>query len=135
MASYFATITNAAGEYTPVVRRAGTAASGGTVLALPSGELFPGTSTKLLGLAFDAAKRRALNYRSTTGNATFNINIVDDGSGNFTPELRVGGTAASGGTVLALPAGELFPDTDTLLLGLAIDVAKRRAQNDRSANG
>lgn len=140
MSSYYVNLTNdGAGVLTPVVRRAGTASSGGTALTLPTGELFAGTtqtSTKLIGLAFDAAARAVLNDFVSNPTATYYINVVDDGSGNFTPAARRGGTASSGGTALTLPNGELFAGataTTTKLLGLAIGSCKRAALNDRAA--
>ena len=68
--------------------------------------------------------------------ASYYINIVDDGNGVFTPTVRRGGTASSGGTALTIPTGELFAgttQTTTKLIGLAIDAAKRAAMNDRAA--
>ena len=61
------------GNFTPTARRNPTAASGGTTLTLPASELFAGTtqtSTKLLYLAIDAAKRRILDDYTQTAAAT-----------------------------------------------------------------
>jgi hypothetical protein len=104
-------------------------------LALPPSAFSPGnnTSTNLMYLAFDACKRRALNIRNASPTVTFNIDVIDNGSGVFSPVIRTGGTPASGGTVLTNPPGELFPGSTTPLLGLAADVCKRRALNDRAA--
>ena len=133
MATYGINIGNSGGALTPIVRRAPSVASGGTVLTIPSGELFPGTSTQWVGLAAGAAMRACLNDASVNGIAAYNITLTDDGSGNFTPTARRAGTAASGGTVVAIPSGELFPGTTTELLGLAIGAATRAVLNDRSA--
>jgi hypothetical protein len=140
MASYYLNITNdGTGLVTPVIRRGGTAASGGTALTLPAGELFSGsstaaTSTRLLGLAIDAAFRAMLNNMVSFPGSSYYINIVDDGVGNFTPSARRDGTASSGGTVLSTPNGELFPSTTTTRLeGLAVGELKRAALNDRAA--
>lgn len=140
MSSYFLNIVNdGTGVLTPAVRRGGTAASGGTALTLPKGELFAGTtatSTKLLGLAIDAAFRAVINDYVSNPTASYYINIADDGSGNFTPTAQRGGTASSGGTALTLPKGELFAGstaTTTKLTGLAVGALKRAALNDRAA--
>ena len=135
MSSYYLNIVNdGAGVFTPVVRRAGTATTSGTAVALPAGELFPGSTTKLLGLAIDAGFRAVANNLVSNPTASFYINVVDDGSGNFTPAVIRAGTASSGGTVLTLPLSELFPSTTTTkLLGLAVGALKRAALNDRAA--
>ncbi len=140
MASYYLNLTNDGnGVFTPVARRGGTASSAGTALTIPSGELFAGTtatSTKLLGLAIDAAGRAVLNDYVSNPTASYYINIVDDGAGNFTPTARRGGTASSAGTLLTLPSGELFAGTTattTKLSGLAIGALKRAILNDRAA--
>lgn len=142
MSSYYLNIANdGTGIFTPVVRRAGTASSGGTSLTLPYGELFAGTtqtSTKLIGLAVDAAFRAVINDLVSNPTSSYYINIVDDGAGNFTPTARRGGTASSGGTTLTLPAGELFAGsstaaTTTKLSGLAVGALKRAILNDRAA--
>lgn len=140
MSSYYLNIVNdGAGVLTPAVRRGGTAASAGTALTLPKGELFAGTtatSTKLLGLAIDAAFRAVINDYVSNPTASYYINIVDDGSGNFTPAAQRNGTASSAGTLLTLPNGELFAGstaTTTKLTGLAVGALKRAALNDRAA--
>lgn len=64
----------------------------------------------------------------------YHITLDDDGSGNITPTVRRGGTAASGGTALTLPSGELFPgSTTTKLIGLAVTACLRAIQNDKAA--
>lgn len=147
MSSYYLNIANdGAGVLTPTVRRGGTASSGGTAVTIPSGELFAGsstaaTSTKLIGLAIDAAFRAMINSYVSNPTQSFYINIVDDGASpqpNFTPTVRYGGTASSGGTVLTLPSGELFAGsstaaTTTKLTGLAVGALKRAILNDRAA--
>ena len=146
MSSYYLNITNdGSGVLTPVVRRGGTAASGGTTVALPAGELFAGsstaaTSTKLIGLAIDASFRALINNYVSNPTASYYINIVDDGNSpaNFTPTVLRGGTASSGGTALTLPSGELFAGsstaaTTTKLTGLAVGALKRAILNDRAA--
>lgn len=139
MSTYLLTISNAAGVLTPSVTRGGTPATGGTALTIPTGELFAGTtqtSTKLIGLAIDAAGRAVLNDFVSNPTSTYYITCTDDGSGNFTPVARRAGTASSGGTALSLPNGELFAGTTkttTLLTGLAIGALKRAAMNDRAA--
>lgn len=136
MSSYYITAANdGVGNFTPTVRRGGTAASAGTALTIPSGELFPGTSTKLLGLAIDSAFRAAINdfANAGTNSNSYSINIVDDGTGNFTPTARRNAVVASGGTLLTIPTGELFPGTTTKLTGLAVGAPKRAALNDRAA--
>lgn len=142
MSSYFLNLTNdGTGIFTPVARRAGTASSGGTALTLPYGELFAGataTSTKLIGLAIDCSFRAVINDLVSNPTASYYINIVDDGSGNFTPTARRGGTASSAGTALTLPSGELFAGsstaaTTTKLSGLAVGALKRAILNDRAA--
>ncbi len=140
MASYFLNIANnGSGVLTPVLRRGGTASSGGTALTLPTSELFAGTTqstTKFLGLAIDAAFRAVINDFVSNPTAAYYINIVDDGSGNFTPTARRAGTASSGGTVIAVPNSEFFAGTTastTKLTGLAVGALKRAALNDRAA--
>lgn len=147
MSSYFINIVNdGAGVLTPTAYRGGTASSGGTTVSLPAGELFAGsataaTSTKLLGLAIDAAFRAVINSYVSNPTQSYYINIVDDGATpqpNFTPTVRFGGTAASGGTALTLPKGELFAGsstaaTTTKLTGLAVGALKRAILNDRAA--
>lgn len=138
MASYFLNIVNdGTGVFTPVARRGGTAAAGGTALTIPSGELFAGTtatSTKLLGLAIDAAFRACINDLVSNPASSYYINVVDDGLGNFTPAAKRDATASSGGTALTLPGGELFPSTTaTKLSGLAVGSLKRAILNDRAA--
>jgi len=134
MSTYNITLANdGSGNITPTVRRIGTPASGGTLLTIPAGELFPGTTTLLLGLAGGAALRAALNSYATNPTGAYHITLTDNGTGVFTPLVRLGGTAASGGTVLTQPAGELFPGSTTLLMGLAGGSALRAALNDRSA--
>lgn len=146
MSSYYLNIANDGnGLFTPTVRRGGTASSGGSTLSLPAGELFAGsstaaTSTKLIGLAIDAAFRAVINDLVSNPTASYYINIVDDGASpsNFTPTARRGGTASSGGTALSLPAGELFAGsstaaTTTKLSGLAVGALKRAVLNDRAA--
>lgn len=142
MSSYYLNIANdGTGIFTPAAQRGGTASSAGTALTLPYGELFAGTtatSTKLIGLAIDAAFRAVINDLVTYPTSSYYINIVDDGSGNFTPTARRGGTAASGGTALTLPKGELFAGsstaaTTTKLSGLAVGALKRAILNDRAA--
>tara|TARA_R110000868_G_scaffold1850_2_gene14783 strand:+ start:352 stop:774 length:423 start_codon:yes stop_codon:yes gene_type:complete len=65
-ASYYINIVDSPTDtFTPAIRRAGTASSGGTALTIPGAELFPGTSTtKLTGLAVGAMKRAILNDRA-----------------------------------------------------------------------
>jgi hypothetical protein len=140
MSSYYLNIVNDGnGVLTPAVRRGGTASSAGTSLTIPSGELFAGTtatSTKLIGLAIDAAFRAVVNDYVSNPTASYYINIVDDGAGNFTPTARRGGTASSAGTLLTLPNGELFAGstaTTTKLSGLAVGALKRAVLNDRAA--
>lgn len=65
--------------------------------------------------------------------SSYHITLTNDGSGNFTPVVRRGGTAASGGTTLSLPSGELFPGTTTKLVGLAATACLRALQNDMAA--
>lgn len=130
---------NGSGVFTPTIRRNPTAASGGTTLSLPASELFAGataTSTLLLYLAIDASKRRILNDFGSNLTASYSIDIVNNGSDVYTPTVRRSPTAPSGGTTLTLPASELFAGaaaTTTLLIYLALDAAKRRILNDRSA--
>ena len=142
MSSYFLNITNdGAGVLTPAAFRGGTASSGGTTVTIPTGELFAGTTqttTKLLGLAIDASFRAFVNSFVSNPTQNFYINVVDDGNGVFTPTVRYGGTAASGGTALSLPKGELFAGsstaaTTTKLTGLAVGALKRAILNDRAA--
>lgn len=138
MSSYYLNIVNdGSGVFTPAVRRGGTASSGGTALTIPSGELFAGstaTATKLLGLAIDASFRAVINNLVDNPTASFYINVVDDGNGNFTPTARRAGTASSGGTLLTMPNGSLFPTSPTTKLsGLAVGALKRAALNDRAA--
>jgi hypothetical protein len=123
------------GNFTPTTRRNPTAASGGTTLTIPAGEEFPGSTTKLLYLAIDAGKRRILNDYTQSAAATrsYSIDVVNDGSDNYTTTVRYNPTAPSGGTTLTLPTGELFPGTSTKLLYLAIDAPKRRILDDRAA--
>lgn len=144
--SYSIYIANdGAGNFTPTIRRNPTAASGGTTLTLPASEFFAGssttaTSTNLLYLAIDAAKRRIENdYTQAAAAArSYSIDIANNGSDVYTPTIRYNPTAPSGGTVLSLPAGELFAGssttaTSTKLIYLAIDAGKRRILDDRAA--
>jgi hypothetical protein len=70
--------------------------------------------------------------------ASYYINLLNDGSGNWSVNARRGGDAASGGTALTLPwvdntnAGA---NTTTRLLGNAAFSAFRAIQNDLSVNG
>lgn len=136
MSAYYITVANdGVGNFTPTVRRGGTPASAGTAITFPTAELFPGTSTKLLGLAIDVAFRGIINDFANNNviSNSYQINIADDGSGNFTPTAIRNGTPASGGSVLTQPSGELFPGTTTKLTGLAVGAPKRAALNDRAA--
>lgn len=144
MSSYYLTLTNdGTGIFTPVVRRGGTAASGGTALTIPASELFAGsstaaTTTKLLGLAVDAPFRAFINDFVSNPTASYSINIVDDGTGVFTPTARRAATVASGGTTITPPASEFFAGsataaTTTKLAGLAVGALKRALLNDRAA--
>ena len=142
MSSYFLNLTNdGTGIFTPVVRRGGTASSGGTALTIPSSELFAGTTattTKLLGLAVDAPFRAFINDLVSNPTASYYINIVDDGTGVFTPTVRRSGTASSGGTAITPPNSEFFVGsstaaTTTKLTGLAVGALKRALLNDRAA--
>lgn len=138
MSSYYIDIVNDGnGVLTPTVQRGGTASSGGTALTLPTSELFAGTAastTKLIGLAIDACFRAVINDFVSNPTASYYIDIVDNGSGVFTPSAQRGGTASSGGTALTIPGGELFPGTSTTkLTGLAVGAMKRAILNDRAA--
>lgn len=130
---------NGSGVFTPTARRNPTAASGGTTLTTPTGEFFAGstqTDTDLLYLAIDAGKRRVLNDYTGQPTASYSIDVVNDGSDNYTLTTRRNPTAPSGGTVLTLPTDELFAgstQTTTSLAYLAIDASKRRILNDRAA--
>ena len=69
--------------------------------------------------------------------SSYYLNIVNDGTGIFTPTVRRGGTASSSGTALTIPTGELFAGTTattTKLLGLAVDACFRAAINDYVSN-
>ena len=71
--------------------------------------------------------------------ASYFINLVDSGDGNFTPTARRGGTASSGGSALTIPVSEntdgSFGSNETKLLGKAVMAALAACQNDRSVNG
>ncbi len=71
--------------------------------------------------------------------ASYYINLVDAGDGNWTPTARRGGTASSGGTALTIPVSEntggAFGSNQTMLLGKAVIAALAACQNDRSVNG
>lgn len=129
------------GNFTPTARRNPTAASGGTTLTLPASEFFAGTnqtSTKLLYLAIDAAKRRILDdYTAPAAAArSYSIDVTNNGSDNYSVVIRYNPTAPSNGTTLTLPTGELFAGTTqtaTKLLYLALDSCKRRILDDRAA--
>lgn len=110
MASFNINLANdGAGVWTPTVRRGGTPASGGTTVTLPPIENTlngASTSSKLLGTAIWQAFNGMFNNISTTpanNNQPFYLTIADDGSQNYTPTVRFGGTPASGGTLLTLP--------------------------------
>jgi hypothetical protein len=100
---------NGAGVFTPAVIRGGTPASGGTVVTLPAIENNlngASTSSKLLGTAIWMAYNGMFNNISQTpanNNSAWYITIADDGSQNYTPTVRFGGTPASGGTALTIP--------------------------------
>ena len=71
--------------------------------------------------------------------SSYYLNLVNDGTGLFTPVVRRGGTASSSGTTLTLPTGELFAGsstaaTSTKLIGLAIDASFRAVINDYVSN-
>lgn len=141
MASYYLNLTNdGAGVFTPVVRRTGTASSAGTVLTIPTSELFAGTTqttTKLIGLAVDASFRAFINDLVSNPTASYYIDIVDS-AGVFTPTVRRGGTASSAGVVLSVPNSEFFVGsstaaTTTKITGLAVGALKRAILNDRAA--
>lgn len=71
--------------------------------------------------------------------ASYFINLVDAGDGNWTPTARRGGTGSSGGTALTIPVSEntngSFGSNQTMLLGKAVIAALAACQNDRSVNG
>ena len=69
--------------------------------------------------------------------STYYASLTDDGSGNFSVALQRGGTAPSGGTAITIPWVEnnnASPAISTTkMLGVAFEVAKRAALNDRAA--
>jgi hypothetical protein len=146
MSSYYLNLVNdGAGLFTPAAQRGGTASSGGSTLSLPAGEFFAGsstaaTTTKLIGLGIDACFRALINDFVSNPTSSYYINLVSDGNTPeaWTPAVRRGGTAASGGTALSLPKGELFAGsstaaTTTKLTGLAVGCLRRAVLNDRAA--
>ena len=68
--------------------------------------------------------------------SNYGINIVDStGNGDFTVAVLRNPTAASGGTAVTIPHVEnnATPTATTKVLGIAIEVAKRAALNDKAA--
>jgi hypothetical protein len=144
MASYYITLTNnGAGVYTPVARRNGTAASGGTSITLPwvENELNgANTSSKLIGTAIWAGWNALVNDLSTNPdlNANYSVNIEWNGSDSWTPTVRRNATVASGGTALTLPWVEnemAGANTTTKLIPAAMNAVRDAIVNDRSTNG
>jgi hypothetical protein len=110
MASFHINLANnGSGVFTPTVIRNGTAASGGTTVPInwvDNNLNGNNTNTKLLGTAVWMAFNAMFNNISQTpanNNSAWYITIADDGSQNYTPTVRFGGTPASGGTTLTLP--------------------------------
>ena len=143
MASFSIDIANnGSNVFTPTARRAGTPASGGTVLTLPWVENNNGganTTSKLAQAAFWAAFTAVVNDFSTnTAFTAYQITVADDGNGVFTPTARKNGTPSSGGTLLTIPwvtNNNGGANTTTNLLKSALWAAFTAAINDRSTNG
>jgi len=143
MASYDISLANnGSNVFTPVVRRAGTPASGGTTITLPwveSNANGANTTTLLIQAAFWAAFTGMVNDFSTnTAFTSYQITIADNGSGVFTPTLRKNGTPASGGTLLTIPwvtSNANGANTTSNLLKSAAWAAFTALVNDRSTNG
>jgi hypothetical protein len=149
LASYYLNFVNDGNNsWTPAARRTGTASSAGTSLTIPwvtSTGNGANTSSNLLSAAFEAAYRAIVNSMSTTGVSdfpSFYVNLVDDGTGVFTPAARRGGTASSAGTALTIPWVESAGGgagsaglTKSALFSASFMAAIRAVLNDRSTNG
>lgn len=141
MSSYSITLANNGSDvWTPSARRAGTASSGGTSLTLPWVEntnAGTNTTSKTFNASHEAAFRAVLsNFAAGNPGVPFHIEIVDNGSGVFTPSARYNGTAASGGTALTMPWIEntnAGTNTTTKDLKTAFRAAQSRILADRAA--
>lgn len=145
MASFSINLANSgAGVWTPTVRRAATAASGGTVVTLPPMENNlngASTETQLIGTAIWQSFNGMFNNISVTEanvNQPFYINIIDDGSQNYSANVRFGGTAASAGTLLTIPWVENTlngANTTSQLLSAILRVTTDAIVNSISTSG
>jgi hypothetical protein len=103
-------INNGSGTYTPaVLRNPSSAASGGTAITIPWVENTlngANNSSKVIMSAIWAGFNALFDTLSATEasrTADLFINIIDDGSQNYSVNARYGGTLASGGTALTIP--------------------------------
>lgn len=113
---------------TPVVKRNFTSVSGTTV-TLNAGDT---GSTKDINVAMFIAFRAWLNARSAgtiTSLHTVHLILTNDGSGNFTPSCKYGGSI-TGGTTVTQPT---YKKTTLLMPSEAYQRTKRAVRNDRSA--
>jgi hypothetical protein len=103
-------INNGSGVITPaVLRNPSSAATGGTTVTIPWVENTlngANTSSKVIMSAIWAGFNAMFSTLSSTEASRtqdFFINILDDGSQNYSVNVRYGGTLASGGTTLTIP--------------------------------
>jgi len=72
-------------------------------------------------------------------NESFHITLTNDGAGNYTTAARRGGTAASAGTALTIPAwapgSANWTTATTVLHGLALSAAVEVVLDEISLNG
>lgn len=141
--SYYITLAYSAGTWTPSALKEGTAASGGTALTIPWVENANSgtgdTTSKNLKTAAIAAFLSLVNdFVTNTPSNRYSINIVNDGSGTFTPASKRDATAASGGTALTIPwvenANSGTADTTSQNLKTAFIAAFLACVNDYATN-
>jgi hypothetical protein len=144
MASYFISLTNnGSGVFTPVVRRNGTAASGGSAITIPWVEnkmSGANTSSKLIGTALWAGFTAVVNDRANNPltNVNYSINLSWNGTDSWSPAALKSATLASGGTVLTIPWVENEmngANTNSALISAAFQACRDAIVNDRSNNG
>lgn len=141
--TYHINLAVSSGDWTPDVRRAGDAATGGSTLTVPWVENANSgtgdTTSKKLGIAALAALRACLNDRAANGDPSTNytIQLANDGSGNYDPTVRKDATPAANGTALTIPwvenSNSGSGDTTSKNPATACLAALRAAENDRAA--
>lgn len=130
--SWAAQLTNdGSGNYTVAVRRNGSIASGSAYTA-PTGE---SAAANTIHIALSRIRRwimagiQAGTISETADNIAFNIANSAGATDAFTPTLRYGAAAASGGTVITAPLNEV----SAVFRHSAIVQAMNRILNDIGA--